>query len=170
MHPAAHRALRELSAAGRHLTEHWSVLAGRLAGAESVVLRAGADSAARMLTELYPLGTARDVPLEPGADGLGAVLGGVRGRLADRFLERNQALRAAVLDVQHVTTLLAYAEALVRNDGDAELGEACAGWQRRLWEHENAARGLAIAAAEEPDHAISPADGSPVGRTAHRAY
>ncbi|UGS35454.1 hypothetical protein DSM104329_01842 [Capillimicrobium parvum] len=168
MHPAAHHALRELSAAGRHLTEHWSVLAGRLAGPESVVLRAGADSAAGMLTELYPMGAARDVPLEPAADALGAALGGVRGRLADRFLERNQALRAAVLDVQHVTTLLAYVEALVRNDGDDELADACAGWQERLWAHENAARGLAIAAAEDPDQAIAPADGSPVGRAAHR--
>jgi hypothetical protein len=169
MHPAGHRALRELSAASRHLCEHWSTLAGRLAGPEAVVLRAGADSAAELLSELGPLAAGRDVPVEPAADGLGAVLGGVRGTLADRFLERNQALRAAVLDVQHVTTLLAYLESLARSGDDVELADFCARWQELLWAHENAARGLAIAAAADPDHAIAPADGSPVGRAAHRA-
>jgi hypothetical protein len=158
MHPAVHRALAELLGASRHLCEHWSTLAGRLAGPEAVVLRAGADSAAELLTGLGALARER------GVEGYASspAMEGIRGTLGDRFLERNEALRTAVLDVQHVTTLLAYAEALGRNDGEVELGDFCARWQERLWAHENVARGLAIAAAEEPDQAIAPADGTPV--------
>jgi hypothetical protein len=163
MHPASERALRELTSAVRQLCEHWSMLAGRLAGPEAVVLRPGADSAAELLSELGAAVTARGVEADPSADAPS-----VRPRPTERLVERNQALRSAVLDVQHVTTLLAYLEPLARNDGDAELGEFCARWQGTLWAHENAVRGLAIAAAEDPDHAIAPADGSPVERAAAR--
>jgi hypothetical protein len=164
MHPAGHRALAELVTASRHLCERWSTLAGRLAGPEAIVLRAGADAAADLLAELTALAAQRDVA--GGAGDEAGALEHIRGTLADRFLERNQALRAAVLDVQHVTTLLPYTETLARNDADDRLAGFCRAWQERLFAHENAVRGLAIAAAVEPDEAIAPADGSPVARAA----
>ena len=49
LHPAEHRAVRELHATARALASHWSALAGRLGGDAETPLRAGAATAAREL-------------------------------------------------------------------------------------------------------------------------
>lgn len=168
MLPAEHRALRELFAAARQLVEHWSRLGGRLGDDVGAMLRDGADDAAELLGELQAIAARRDLFGDLAAQGVGVSLAGARAGVADRFLERNQALRLAVLDATHLVTLLGYAERLAASDGDAELGAFCAGWGRRMREREDAARAAAVASGDDPERAILPADRSVVGRTAHR--
>lgn len=162
MHPAGHQALTELRAASRLLCERWSTLAGRLAGPEAFLLRTGADHTADLLAEVTAHAREREIDVDGGS---AVDLDHMRPTGGDRFLRRNEALRGAVLDVQHVTTLLAYAKALARNDDDDALVMLYSAWEERLLALEIGARGLAIAAADEPDHAIAPADGSPVERS-----
>ena len=168
MHPAENRALRELFATGRQMAEHWSALAGRLGSDDAAAVRDGADAAAEMLGELRAIAARRDVFSELAAQGVGSTLSVARAGLGDRFLERNQALRFAVLDAQHLVTLLAYLDRLAAADRDVELAAFCSGWARRLRAFEDAAREAAIAAGDDPDLAIHPADGSLLGRAAHR--
>jgi hypothetical protein len=87
-----------------------------------------------------------------------------RPGIPDRALERNQALRFAALDAQHVATLLAYIANLAAADGDEELRAFCARWERKLRTHERAVRLAAVALGERPDEAVRPADPSLVGR------
>ena len=62
MHPAEHRALRELYVFTRQLGRHWGSLAKLLGGAEAAALGAGAKAAEGMLGELAPLTGARGLP------------------------------------------------------------------------------------------------------------
>lgn len=164
MHPAEHRGLRELFATARQLAQHWDSLADRL-GIEA--LREGALDAHQLLRELRPLAAARGLYSRPAAQGVGFGLAGARRQVGDRFLERNQALRTAVLDVAHVETLVAYLEGLARKRGDGELARLFEVWGARLRDHERAARRAVIALSNDPDGAIAPLDPSPAGRAAH---
>lgn len=168
MHAAGHRVLRELFATARQMAEHWSSLAGRLGSDDAAVMREGADAAAELLGEVRAVAARRDVFSEIAAQGVGSTLSVARAGLGDRFLERNQALRLAVLDAQHVVTLLAYLDRLAAGDRDVELAAFCAGWARRLGAFEDAARKAAIASGDDPDLAIHPVDGSLLGRAAHK--
>jgi hypothetical protein len=167
MHPAEHRALRELGAFAGQLARHWTALSGRLDGDESTALGKGAADARKLLDELHPLLEARDLPVRHAAQFAGT-LAAARPPVNDRLLERNQALRFSVLDVQHCVTLLGYLARLAAGDGDDELRAFCARWERKLRTHERAILAAAFALGERPDEAILPADGSPAGRAGHR--
>ena len=95
MFPAEHRALRELHATARELRGHWGKLAERL---DQPVLADGAQAADELLTELEQR---IDLSGRPTAQSVGARLAGARG-VSDLLLERNQAFRSALLDLQHV--------------------------------------------------------------------
>jgi hypothetical protein len=166
MHPANHRALRELVATGRLMAHRWSRLADRLQDVAEP-LRAGAGDATAMVQALSELGERREVPIGAAANGLGATLGQGMARIGEPFLERNQALRTAVLDAHHTTVLLHYLERLSRSQGDEELAQACVDWAHRLVPSEGAVRELALAEGDDPDRAITPVDASPAGRAAH---
>ena len=155
MFPAEHRALRELHATSRQLRNHWAKLATRL---DEPVLNEGSDKAAQLLRELEPRMAGR-----PSAQTLGARLAGLRD-VSDLLLERNQALRTALLDLHHVVTLLDYLAALARTRDDAELAEWEADWVLRLTDLETRARAAAVTLGTDPDGAIAPADGSSLGR------
>ena len=99
MFPAEHRALRELHATTKQVRNHWAKLAERL---NEPVLADGAQAADEFLLELEDR---VDLSGRPTAQFAGARLAGARG-LSDLLLERNQALRSALLDIQHVITLL----------------------------------------------------------------
>jgi hypothetical protein len=71
-------------------------------------------------------------------------------------LERNQALRFAVLDVQHVVTLVAYLARLAAADGDEELRALLARAEAELRRAETAVRDAAIALGDRPDAALEP--------------
>lgn len=163
--PAEHRALRELHAAAAHLRGHWARLARRLG--DQPVLERGAAAAGELLGELEDRTRAHGLQTFPAA--LGAGRGGARLRGAgDLLLERNQALRTAVLDVQHAVTLLAYLAELAAARGDAALAAWHRSWEERLRGVESDARAVAAATGRDPAAAIEPADVSPVGRAGHR--
>src|SRR4051812_9677651 len=79
----------------------------------------------------------------------------------------NQALRLAVDDLEHVTTLLGYLASVGEARGDANLSEFCRSWERRLRRQEGAVRRAAIELGSDPDGAVEPLDDSPAGRAAH---
>lgn len=168
LHPAENRGYRELYAYARQLADHWIALAARLAGTDvAEVLVKGSESALELIAELQPATEAHGLHGQPAAQGAGRALARQRVGVRDRFLERNQGLRFAVEDMQHVTTLLAYLGevALTRNDGS--LAELCGRWERKLRRTESAIRKAAVATGSAPDAAIEPLDGSAAGRVAH---
>jgi rubrerythrin len=170
VHPAENRGLRELYVVAGQLRRHWRKLADRLDAAgrpESAELRAGAGAARELLSELTEMTAARGLWGKPAAQGLGARLAGLRNVLMDPALEVNQALRFAVLDAQHVVTLIAYLERLAARRDDEQLRSFLAGWEQRMRDHENAIRELAEALGDDPEDAIMPAAPGIGGRAGH---
>ena len=164
--PAEHRALRELHAMTRQLVGHWGRLGKRVGGDAGAVLDRGAGAARELLGELEERCAAHDLYGFPAAQGIGANAAGMRG-ISDLLLERNQALRGAVLDVAHVTLLLGYlAELAERRDGD-DFAAFHRGWEARLREIEDAARAAATAEGRDPERAIEPAEPGRAGRAGH---
>ena len=145
--PAEHRALRELHATTRQLAEPLGQ--ARRGGRDE---RRSSTRAPRRRARCSPssserVGDAHDLHGQPAAQAVGARLAGARG-ISDLLLERNQAFRTALLDLQHVTTLLGYLGALARTRGDAELAAWHDGWEQRLSALEE--RGRAAAARWRP--------------------
>jgi hypothetical protein len=172
LHPAQNRGLRELVATARQLADHWGSLAprfGKTNPTAAQTLASGAEQAAALIEGVKPLMEARGLFGGTAAHSVGRSLAGSRSRVGDRFLERNQALRTAILDVQHVVTLLGYQAALADNRGDEELARALHGHERELLATERAARRAATELAGDPDGAIERLDPSPAGKVAHGA-
>jgi hypothetical protein len=167
LHPAQNRGLRELVATSRQLADHWGSLSGRFA--ETPALRDGTEKAAELIEALRPLMEARGLYGGSAAHSVGKSLAGSRSQVGDRFLERNQALRTAVLDVQHVVTLLGYQAQIAETRSDEELGRALRRFERELLSVERAARRAAVKLGTEPDLAIERLDPSAAGRVAHGA-
>ena len=141
LHPAENRGYRELYLTGRQTVKRLDRLAAAFddTPARELLDKAG-DSISRLLEELGPLTAQHDLHGGVAAQGSGASLGTVRGAVFDRFLERNQALRFAVEDLEHVTTLLGYLARVGETRGDTELPEFCRSWERRLRRQVNANR------------------------------
>src|SRR5436305_14544128 len=156
MHPARHRAFRELGAFGRQLADHWGSLAGKFDGAPADALRDGSQEARLIVEELRTLARARELEIGTTALSMAGRLARARPLAPDGALERNQALRFALLDVQHVLTLLDYLAELSLADDDAEAHAACAAWSNRLRGAERAVRRQAIDFGKDPDGAIEP--------------
>ncbi len=166
--PAEHRALRELHGGARQVESHWSKLAKRLGGEPASVLEDGASAAAELLDELSTrIGGDHDLHGRPAAQSVGLSLAGARG-ISDLLLERNQAFRAALLDLQHVTTLLGYTAVLAGTRGDAPLAAWHEGWALRLRALEDRGRAAAAAMGTDPEDAIAPADDGRAGRAGAR--
>ena len=167
LYPAEHRALRELYATASQLGSHWTRLGDRLGGAPGDALAAGASAARELLRELADRTAAHGLHGFPAAQGVGGRLAGARNVAGDLLLERNQALRAAVLDVAHVTTLLAYLSALADRRGDAMLAAWHRRWEVRLREAEDKVMATVVAMAEDPADAVLPASPTTAGRAGH---
>lgn len=168
LYPAEHRALRELYAMVRQLAIHWGRVGERLGGEPRSALSAGVASAEELLGELAERTAAFGLHGFPMAQGVGGRLAAVRNVTGDILLERNQALRGAVLDVAHVVTLLAYLGALADRRGDAELAGWHRRWESRLRGAQDAVEATVVALAADPDGAIRPADETPLGRVGHK--
>jgi hypothetical protein len=166
--PAEHRALRELYATARQLERHWSRLAAGIGTPAAGALEDGAAAARALLAELDARAGAHDLHGFPAATGVGGRLADVRSTVGDFMLERNQALRLALLDVQHVRTLLAYAAALADTRGDPVLAGFHHGWEARLEPVEAAARAAATEQGRDPEGAIQPSQPGPLGRAGQR--
>ena len=162
--PAEHRALRELYATSRQLASHWRRLAERLGDPPAAPLRAGAEIARGLLDELADRTARHGLHGFPAAQTVGMRIAGVRNTALDLLFERNQALRLALLDAQHVLNLLAYLRALAEQRGDHELAAFHERWVKRLAAVEADARAAMLALAADPDGAIEPAEGSMLGR------
>ena len=170
LHPAENRGYRELYAYAREVADHWPKLAERLAGSSAErPLRDGATAAAELIAELER--TTPDYGLwgKPAAQSLGSSLARTRRDVRDRFLERNQALRLSVSDIQHVVTLLGYLEQVARSRGDDTLRTFCSDQRARLMPVERNVRAAAIELGSSPDEAIERLDGSAAGKVAHGA-
>ena len=99
---------------------------------------------------------------------MGTRFSDLRNVAGDRFLERNQALRFAVAEIQHLRTLLAYLAAVADARGAAPRGDFCRRWEEGLEASERAVRAAAAELGASPDAAIAPLDSSLPGRAAHR--
>jgi hypothetical protein len=163
--PAEHRGLRELYVLARSLGGHWAKLEGKLDDPPEVLAR-GVDASKELLAELADRTSAYGLHGVPAATGVGIWSSRMRGA-GDLLLERNQAMRTAVLDVQHVTTLLAYLAQLADGRSDTALAGWLRGWESRLGRIEDDVRAAAVAEGGDPDRAIVSADGSRVGRAGH---
>ena len=169
LYPAEHRALRELYAAGRQLASHWSRLAGRLGGSPATPLRDGAVRARGLCSELAKETEKHGLHGFPAAQGVGSQLAGLRNSAGDLVLERNQALRFAVLDAEHVTTLLLYLAALAERRDDVALAAFHHRWANEIGAARDAVRAAAIALSGDPEDAVRPAEPSALGRAGHGA-
>lgn len=167
LHPAENRGYRELYAYSRQMAEHWRALSGALGDPGlAKVLDRGAAAAEELIEELAPLTARQGLHGRPAAQGAGkSIAGGARVR--DRFLERNQAARFAIEDLQHVVTLLAYLARASQTSGNGELAEFSGRWERKLKRMEGEARKAAAALAEDLDSAVARLDESAVGKAAH---
>ena len=166
LHPAEHRGLRELHAAARHLAGHWRRLASRLPGEPAEVLERGPVTARELVADLRGRAAAYDLEVFPAAQLPCARGAGLRGA-GDVLLERNQAMRAAVLDAQHVVTLLGYLAAIAEHRADDTLAGWEHEWRERFEALEAAARTAAVALGASPDKAIEPAEPSALGPAGH---
>ena len=164
--PAEHRALRELHAMTRQLGGHWSKLGERVGGEAGEVLERGAAATRELLGELETQCAAHGLYGFPAAQGVGGSAAGLRG-VSDLLLERNQALRSAVLDMTHVTLLLGYLAELAQRREGTELAAFHRRWEARLREIEESARALAVAEGRVPERAIEPAEPGSLGRAGH---
>src|ERR671911_2570562 len=153
---AEHRGLRELHAATRHLSGHWEKLAGRLDGQVGTVLRGGAATGRELLAALEAETQARGLESFPAAHGAGSRAAGPRNSAGHPLLERNQAARGAVLDAQHVSTLLGYLGRLATARGDEPLAAFHTRWEQRIRTVEEQARTAAIELGREPADPLTP--------------
>ena len=167
LHPAENRGYRELFLSAQEAQTRLSRLAELLDEETGAVLEKADAALGEMLDELKPALARYDLHAEHAARGGGARIGMVRAAILDRFLERNQALRFAVDDLEHVTTLLAYLASVSATRRAKKLTELCEGWERRMRRHVTAVRKAAVDLASDPDSAIEPLDPSPVGKAAH---
>jgi hypothetical protein len=130
-------------------------------------LRGGAEDVREMLLELEPLTAKHELHGKLAAQGSGAGIGSARAAVVDRFLERNQAVRLAHGELEHVITLLGYLGEVGRRGRNTRLAEFCSSWEERLIPRAAAVRAAAVELGADPDSAIEPLDPSPVGRAAH---
>jgi hypothetical protein len=170
LHPAEHRAYRELYAACRQLLSRWSRLAEAVADTpDAGAIENAALQVRELLEALEPRTAAYDLHGRPAAQGVGARIGDVRSAVIDRSMDTGMAVRFAVLDIEHVVTLLGHLAALARARGDDELEHFCGDWAKRLRPEVKAVRRAAIDLGGDPDRAGRPLDDSPLGQAVHRA-
>src|SRR5262249_44489958 len=133
LHPAEHRGYRELYASARHLVHRWGRLAKVLAGtAAAESLDRGVADAEQLLVELGPRTEAYGLHGGPMAQGLGARIAGLRTAVPDRGADTGMVVRFAVLDADHLTTLLRQLAELARARDDRDLAGFCEQWAGRF--------------------------------------
>ena len=150
----------------RQLAGHWSKLARRLGGDAGAVMDRGAGAARELLDELEAQTALHDLYGFPAAQSVGANAAGLRG-MSDLLLERNQALRAALLDIVHVSLLLGYLSELADHRDGADLAAFHRRWETRLRGIEDEARAVVASEGRDPDRAIEPAEPGSLGRAGH---
>ena len=167
LHPAENRGYRELMLTAEEARTRLRRIAGHLDLETREVCDKGSEALGEMIVAFTPALAEHDLHSELAARGTGSRIGTVRAEILDRFLERNQALRFAVDDVEHVTTLLAYMASVSASRGKKNLPELCGAWERKLRRQVSAIRKAAIELGSDPDEAIEPLDPGALGKAAH---
>jgi hypothetical protein len=168
LHPAEHRAYRELYAMTRHLAHRWARVGTLLE--ETPVgekLQRGAADAERLLEELKPRTEAYGLYGSPMAQGLGAGLADLRTGVTDRGADTGMVVRFAVLDAEHLTTLLLQLAELARAREDLDLADFCDQWAVRFEPHLDAVRQAAVELGRDPDRVAAPIVDAVINRVAH---
>ncbi|HEY1237662.1 MAG TPA: hypothetical protein VGE91_04945 [Solirubrobacterales bacterium] len=168
LHPAEHRAYRELYAACRQLITRWRRVGSALEDAPvGERLKDGAAETSVFLTELAPRTASYGLYGSPMAQGMGARMADLRTALVDRGGDTGLVVRSAVLDMEHVTTLLRHLAELARARGDRSMAGFCEEWAGRLEATLDAVREAAVELGADPDRASAPLDQSALNRAAH---
>lgn len=168
LHPAEHRAYRELYAACRQLIRRWRRVAPALQGTPvGDRLKDGAAETSVLLTELAPRTATYGLYGEPMAQGMGARIADLRTAVTDRGGDTGMVVRSAVLDIEHVTTLLRQLAELARARNDRNMAGFCEDWAGRLESNLDAVRQAAVELGSDPDRTSAPLDDSVVSRAAH---
>ncbi|MGA8219979.1 MAG: hypothetical protein WB771_15555 [Solirubrobacterales bacterium] len=168
LHPAEHRAYRELYASARQLINRWRRLAPALEGtAIGDSLKRGVTETEMLVAALEPRTAAYDLHGGPMAQGLGARIAGLRSAVADRGGDTGMVIRFAVLDMEHLTTLLRHLAELARSRQDRDLAGFCEEWAGRLDAQLGAVREAAVELGTDPNRAAAPLDDSLLNRAAH---
>ncbi len=168
LHPAEHRAYRELYAACRQLIRRWGRLSPALEGTQvGEALERGAAETERLLEALKPRTAAYGLHGDPMAQGVGARVADLRTALTDRGGDTGLVVRSSVLDLEHVTTLLRHLAELARSRDDRDLAGFCEEWAVRLEAELGAVREAAVELGTDPDRAAAPLDSSLLNRAAH---
>jgi hypothetical protein len=170
LHPAEHRAYRELYVSCRQLTERWKRLAVALEDTPApVTLTKTAKQVERLLGELEPRTAIYELHSKPAAQTLGARIGDARALVVDRSLDSGAALRFAVLDLEHIVTLLRQLARMAKARGDEDQRYFCLEWAKKLRPLVRRVRDEAIALGDDPDRVGAPLDDSAVSKGLHRA-
>ena len=168
LHPAEHRAYRELYVISRHLVHRWARI-GTLLEEHPIGerLQSGAAEAQRLLDELKPRTEAHGLYGGPMAQGLGARLADLRTGITDRGADTGLVVRFAVLDAEHLTTLLRQLAELARARQDRDLAGFCEDWAVRFEAHLDSVRQAAVELGSDPDRVAAPVVDSLINRAAH---
>lgn len=170
LHPAEHRAYRELYAASRQLVRRWGRLTAALEETPYAdTLERGRERISGLLEALAPRTEAYGLHGGIAAQGVGARIADVRAAVSDRSVDTGMVLRLAVLDIEHIATLLAQLAALASARADSELASFCLEWEATVRPEVTTTRVAAISLGEQPDEAAAPLDDSLLGRAAHGA-
>jgi hypothetical protein len=170
LHPAEHRGYRELYLTARQLLVRWEHLAEALDDTPVAdALTRGAATVRELLDELGPRTERYGLHGGPAAQGAGATLAQLRSTVVDRSVDTGLAARMAVLDVEHLTTLLLQLAELARARGDDELEIFNASWARQIRPVVNDTRAAVVSLGADPDRVAAPLDPSMIGQVFHRA-
>lgn len=170
LHPAENRGYRELNAAGRQLIERWTRLIAALAGNEIVEpLEHGIAEVRTLLDQVEERTIEFGLSGKPAAQAAGAGIASARGALIDRSVDTGMVVRLAVLDIEHIATLLPHLAHLAEARGDERLAKFDRRWAKRIRVEVKAVRGAAVRLGADPDLAASPIDDALTTRAAHGA-
>lgn len=168
MHPSEHRAYRELYASSRQLINRWRRLENPLGDTpHAAVLAQGRARVEQLVAALAPTTELYGLYGGVAAQGVGVQLAAVRAVISDRTVDTGMVMRFAVLDVEHVATLLGHLGALALARGDTQLSAFCREWEAVIRPEVEATRVAAISIGDSPDLAGKPLDDSTFGRAAH---
>ena len=168
LHPAEHRAYRELYASCRQLIARWDRLVSALEGTTAAeTLKGSAGRVQDLLAALEPRTAAYGLHGGVAAEGVGARIADLRAVVSDRAVDTGMVMRFAVLDIEHVATLLAHLAELAAARGDDELAGFCRGWSAAMRPEVKSVRKAAVALGSDPERAAAPLDDSTLTKLAH---